>query len=489
MAFARNLMIYGVGGAASRLAAILLVPLYTHALPQSVYGRLELLLALHALAVLVVGVQGESALARDWFEATDKGWADRLAGGALAMVALGTAVVVALAGLAWLTGWMPAGLVGYLPLVILAAIPAQVLAVQLLVLRFSGKPAAFAGFALLDLVSAALFSAGFILWGGYGIAGALLGILAGKLVCLAAAWPLTFARVRLARPGREVWSRMLGYAAPTLPSVFLNWLQSTGTRVILALFLSFVAVAIAGIAIKVAALYAFLVYSVRLAWEPIAFDMLAADSPPTTAFRAAWNQYAVLMLLAAGLATAAAPIAVAVLTPPGYESALPLAGFFIIGQFWTGALTILAIGIHGARLTSRLTPVYLSGAILNVLAIAILAPVMGAAAAGVGSLIGSLASAAVAARLSEAHYPVRFGRRLPIATALASTVIAVVGFAAYAGVGRGGITAGTIARPVAAVTATTLLVVAAAAMLGLTRHERIEMRVGLAPLARWGRSA
>ena len=38
MAFARDLVIYGLGGAASRLAAIVLVPLYTRALPVEAYG-------------------------------------------------------------------------------------------------------------------------------------------------------------------------------------------------------------------------------------------------------------------------------------------------------------------------------------------------------------------------------------------------------------------------------------------------------------------
>ena len=489
MAFARHLLIYGLGGAASRLAAILLVPLYTHALPQTDYGRLELLLAVHALAVLIVGVQGESALARDWHEALEQTWASQLAGGALAMVGIGSLAVAALAAAAWLSGAMPAGLASYLPLVVLAAIPAQVLALQLLILRFSGNAAVFAGFALLDLVAAALFSAGFILGAGYGIGGALLGIVAGKLTCAAVAWPLTFGRVGLSRPPREVLARMIGYAAPTLPSVFLNWLQSTGTRVILALLLTFVAVAVAGVAFKVAALYAFLAYSVRMAWEPIAFRMLADDALGPDAFRPAWSYYAVGMLLVAGLATAAAPIAVALLTPPGYEAALPLAGFFIIGQFWSGALGILTIGIHGARVTSRLTPVYLSGAILNVFAIAVLAPWFGAVAAGIGSCLGGFASAVVALRLSEAHFPLRFGARLIVTAAAASAAIAVIGNTAFAGVERGGITVAAMVAPMTASAAAAVLLAGMTWLVGLTPRERAEMGATLATLAPGRRSA
>lgn len=489
MVFARQLLIYGIGGAASRLAAILLVPLYTHALPQADYGRLELLLAIHALAILIVGVQGESAFARDWHEAQEHGWASQLAGGALAMAGIGSLAVAALAAATLLSGAMPAGLALYLPLVVLAAIPAQVLALQLLILRFSGNAAVFAGFALLDLVAAALFSAGFILGAGYGIGGALLGIVAGKLTCVAAAWPLTFGRVGLARAPRPMLARMLGYAAPTLPSVFLNWLQSTGTRVILALFLTFVAVAVAGVAFKVAALYAFVAYSVRLAWEPIAFRMLADDALGPDAFRPAWSFYAVGMLLVAGLATAAAPFAVALLTPPGYEAAAPLAGFFIIGQFWSGALGILTIGIHGARVTSRLTPVYLSGAILNVFAIAVLAPWLGAVAAGIGSCLGGFASAAVALRLSEAHYPLRFGTRLLVTAAAASAAIAAIGYVAFAGIERGGITDPAMALPMTASATAAVLLAGLTWLIGLNARERADLGVTLAALVPGRRSA
>lgn len=489
MAFARHFMIYGLGGAASRLAAIVLVPLYTRALPQADYGRLELLLALHALAILIVGVQGESALARDLHEAREGGWEDRLAAGALTMIGLGTMAVAVLALLIWLTGAIRPDIAGFLPLIVLAAVPAQLFALEQVMLRFSGAAVPFAVLAVVDLAAAALFSAAFILGADMGVAGALWGVVAGKLLSSALAWRATFGRLRRVRSGRAVLARMIGYAAPTLPSVFLNWLQSMGTRVLLALFLSLVGVAIAGIAIKIGALYAFVAYSVRLAWEPIAFRMLAADPPPATEFAGAWHAYAVLMLLVAGLAIAASPLAVAVLAPPGYEAALPLAGLFVIGQFWVGALAILTIGIHGARLTSRLTPVYLSGALMNVVAIAVLAPRIGVAAAGIGSLGGAVVSAWVSKALSEALYPVRFGNRLLSVTAAASVALACSGYAAFAGTGRGGIAVATMTAPVAALVAATLLAAAVVYRVGLDRDERTRLRASLAPIAAWRRAA
>lgn len=481
MAFARQLLIYGIGGAASRLAAIVLVPLYTRALPVEDYGRLETLLALQALAVLTVGLQAESALARDFHEARGAGWDGRLVWGSMTIVGLGS-LALALIGVAgWASGTIPAGIAPFLPLVALAAIPAQVLALQLLVIRFSGAASLFGFIAFLDLVSAALFSFGFIVIGGMGIAGALLGIMAGKLACLAIAWPFTFARLRVQKPGCVLVKAMLGYAMPTLPAVFLNWLQSNGSRLLLAIFLSFTGVAITGIALKVAALYAFLAYSFRLAWEPISFQMLASEDTRPGDFNAALESYAVVMLLLAGLATSVAPLVVALFAPAEYATAAPLAGLFIIGQFWIGAMPILVIGIHGARRTSLLTPVYLAGAIVNVAAIVVLAPRFGILAAAIGGFGGGLAGALLAARSSQAHYPVQFSSRLIGVTVMTSTALAMISYVAYRG--PAGLAAGPVAfvPAMAGVAAATVTAVALTAMLGLDRVGRRAMWTRLSP--------
>lgn len=56
MSFAKLFFIYGLGGAISRFAAIILVPLYTHVLSVAEYGQLEVLLALHMLTVILAGM-------------------------------------------------------------------------------------------------------------------------------------------------------------------------------------------------------------------------------------------------------------------------------------------------------------------------------------------------------------------------------------------------------------------------------------------------
>jgi O-antigen/teichoic acid export membrane protein len=488
MAFARDLLIYGIGGAASRLAAIVLVPLYTRALPVEAYGRLELLLALLALGVLIVGLQGESALARDLHQARAEGWDGRLVAASLVMVAMGTVALAVLALAVLASGTVPGDVAAYFPLVVLAAVPSQVLALQLVILRFSGAAALFGLIAFLDLASAALFSTGFILIGGMGIEGALLGILAGKLSCMAIAWHFTFRRAPPRRPGRPLQKAMLAYALPTLPAVFLNWLQANGSRLLLAIFLTFTGVAIAGIAIKIAALYAFIAYSFRLAWEPISFQMLATAETRPDDFNVALESYVVIMLLIAGLAMALSPLIVTVLAPAEYAEAAPLAGMFIVGQFWTGAMPILAIGVLGARRTSRLTPIYLAGAATNVGIIVVLAPYLGIEAAALGSLLSGLVGALLAARSSQAHYPVRFSARLLSIAIASSSLLAAANYLLFAGTAGLPLHSPASLMAIAGMAAVTVVLVGLTAMLGLDRAGRRGLRARLAPSVLLGKS-
>src|SRR5437773_7848860 len=107
MSFVRQFFIYGIAGAASRLAAVVLVPLYTRTLAIAEYGQLEVWLATHTLIVVLAGLQVESAVARDYMEAKSSGSAGALARCAFMLTAFGTAAISIGALLAWWSGWLP----------------------------------------------------------------------------------------------------------------------------------------------------------------------------------------------------------------------------------------------------------------------------------------------------------------------------------------------------------------------------------------------
>jgi O-antigen/teichoic acid export membrane protein len=422
----RQFLIYGAGGAASRLAAIFLVPLYTRTLSIDDYGQLEVLLALYMGGTLLIGLQSESAVARDYYEMRTAEERTALYWNGLAISMAGFAALAALAGVAAIVGLAPDSFLPYLPWLLPMALAAQLLGIQLVVLRFAGKPIFFAFLSFLDLALSGLLSAALILAFDLGITGALGGILAAKCVAVAIAWPSTFS-LRGGRLSAAAARRMLAYALPTMPSVLMNWLQTTGSRVVLAFFFSLAAVGLVGVAIKIAALYGFLTYSFRLAWEPYSFAKLNAVKDDPALYDRAFQWYVLIMFLTAVAATALSPAILSILAPPIYSEAVRLAGFFIMAQFWVGSISILAIGIHGARVTALLTVVYGAGAALFLFLIAILAGPMGPAAAAIGTLASAILSALIAAHYSARHFGIRFG-----GSALALAILSSVIFASAA---------------------------------------------------------
>lgn len=419
----RRVLFYGMASACSRLAAIVLVPLYVSRLSMEELGDLELLLSIHALMVLLGGLQSESAILRYFYEPYQldrpkgNGW------NAILLSIVGCATTCGLILLGAFLGWLPPSMSNraiLFPLMGLV-LPTQLLGVQLVILRCRDSVRHFAFVSISDLVLGLALSALFVVSLKMGVEGALLGLLCSKLILVSIAWPWTFGLPSGQCLRWTALKRMAAYGIPALPAVFVGWVQNAGNRVVLAALLGLDDVALAGVAIKVSSIFGMLVYSFRLAWEPYAMSSLTASIKDSVRYDREMTWYLACMFVVMGLAVIVAPVITLILTTPAYASAGSLAVLFIAAQFWVGLLSLTSIGIHGASRTKMLIPVTAGGAIINVGLLLILAPWIGVFAAGVGFLAGSVFSAVLAAHFSNRLYGTGFSMQ-PLAWCFGATI-------------------------------------------------------------------
>src|SRR5581483_6725585 len=68
---ARHSAIYGIGGIVSRVLAVVLLPLYTHYLPPTAYGRVEIVTAATAVLAILLQLGLSNAFFRFYFDAKE----------------------------------------------------------------------------------------------------------------------------------------------------------------------------------------------------------------------------------------------------------------------------------------------------------------------------------------------------------------------------------------------------------------------------------
>ena len=426
MSFLRQLLIYGIAGTASRLVGVVLVPLYTRAFSVTDYGTFEILLAIYLLATLITGWQSESGLARDHHEASRDKWDRALIWSAVRISLAGFGFTAVLVLGAYMIGVVPAVLAPYLPWVVALVLPTQLVNLQLIVLRFTHRPMAFAIFSVADLFISALASVIFVRGLDLGIIGAVLGLLAGKSVVAVLAWTRTFGSPPPRRSGLEVGRRVLRYGTPLMLPAILNWTQKYGNSILLALLLTLTDVGIAGFALKIAAIFEIAALSFRQAWDPFAFSRLGDPEAAQPMFRRGLALYTVVMGAGAGMIILMAPLATALLAPPAYALAGALAALFVMAQFWSGAVSILALGLHGSRRINRIAFSHGIGTLLNITFVVLLGHTIGIVAAGIGALAGAVATALLAAHLSERSFAIHFNWRLLMVSTLATAGFAML---------------------------------------------------------------
>jgi O-antigen/teichoic acid export membrane protein len=372
----RDGAIYAAGTLVTRGLGLLLLPLYTRALPPGPFGLLDLIVTAGVLVNLVVPLETPQAVARFWNERAEGAPRRTLAGTGLVFASAGYAVFLLLA---WVLAAPLAAAFGAPGADGVAAVRAGAVFIALngvmLVLqgqfRWALRPRAhaLAGVAYAALVLAGLAA---LLAAGAASVAAVLWLQAASagLVALGCALALrgSFA---LRVDGTELRT-LLAFSLPLVPAGVAVFATSYAHRFVLGAWAPLDEVGLFGIASRVAALATLVLIGVQTALTPLVYAHHAEPGTPARLARLAEGFWGAALLACLVLALFGREL-LALLATPAYAAAAPLVAWLapaaLLAQMyifapgipiarkthWQLALTLVAAGL-GLALAFALVP-------------------------------------------------------------------------------------------------------------------------------------
>jgi O-antigen/teichoic acid export membrane protein len=422
-------LIYGVAGMLNKFIAVFLVPLYTHVFSQEEYGLQGLVLATVTLAS-TLAVMGMDSAVHNWYWQTEQ-QEDRQTTIAswfwlqmFTAVLLGLGIYLAADPLSLLI----AGDTAAAPLLRLGALTLPLVVSHGVVtnyFRLRRQAKATMWYSVVSNLVLVLLTMLFILGLKMGLPGFFYAqIAAGVGTTLAGALLL---RGTVA-PSRVRWSRlreMFPYALPLVPAAFAFWALGFSDRLFIEKLVSTGQVAVYQFAAALASAMAMVTGAFTTAWGPFALSLQRQPDAPQIYAKVLPAYLAGGGLVVAGLAFFG-PEAVAILAPPAYAAAAPLAAWLSLGVLINGLAYIAGTGLALARRSSAFPVAVFLAAGASLALNALLIPAFGITGAAWAAVISWFVySAFIFWRAQRIHpLPYSFRRAALLGVLLISVVLA-----------------------------------------------------------------
>ena len=348
----RHSAIYGLGGLVSRILATLLLPLYTHYLPPSSYGRVEILTATTAVAAIALQLGIASAFFRFYFD-------EKTEAGKLTVIRTSFWFTMGMSTLGLVLGVVFAGPIGHWlglghdPTLVRAGavgLWAQTNYQQLTALfRVEERSAQYAIASVCNVLITVTAMVVFVAVFHWGAIGLVVGNFTGTLVTYVA-----LVIYRTEQLGLEfdtaLLRKMQKFGMPLVPSALALWTINWIDREFVVWYKGLPEAGVYSAAVKIASVITFVMVAFRTAWPAFAYSIEDdREARRTYAFVLTYLlTFASWLALALG---ALAPWWTRLLTAPHYQRAEKgVALLAFAGAIYAG-YTVLAIGSGRARRT------------------------------------------------------------------------------------------------------------------------------------------
>jgi O-antigen/teichoic acid export membrane protein len=405
--------IYSLGTVLSRVGALLLLPLYTHALNLEEYGTLELIYAVSSVASTLIGAGLAHTALRFYFDESEQNRGRVITTAYALTVVSGIAVSLACIPFADLIGRVLLGSDGTHRLIeLMFAILVLELCneVSFAYCRVREWALLYVALGLAKLLMQVAASIWFVAMLDLGVTGVLL----GNLVSVGLVWlVLTF--VVLRHCGLAIdWAAvmpMYRYSVPLAMRSLVSVVGGNVDRLLLRTFVSVEAVAIYGLGQKFAQILRFAVVEpFQLGYGPFRFAVAKRDDAKEVQRRVTVI-FAVAGSLAALLLVAVTPAVIQLMSPAEYWSAAEVASIAVIGAIASGLAYCFETGLLIQKSTGTLLKLSFVNFAINTALQAALVPAFGIMGATIGASLAVVAYAAIVHWSSNKVYPLTYLRR------------------------------------------------------------------------------
>lgn len=409
---AKDCLSYGIGGAAAKGVAALLLPIYTRLFEPAQFGMVTLVIVLGGWVGTVLAAGTGSAQSYFYFEQKNNGPS---AQAEVIMAVLQWRVIwgaVVLSGLLLLWPYFGARLFdNSVALPVFAMVCVSVLFGQLSnqcaeVLRLMYRPWSYTAITLSHAVGSGLLTVVFVWWLDWGISGFFAGSAIASLIVALVGWWSIRAQLDWSEWHGRWWPRLLRFGGPLVPAAFAMYALNTTDYLFVKHYLGLEALGAYAVGSRIAMVLALAVGAFGLAWAPVSNDALHSNEGAAL-FRTVGRLYLGFASACAVILALLAPVLVAVLSPSAYQGAYVIVGILAWQSVFYGFSYISYVGMCKKERTGWIPFAVGLAAAVNIALDAFLVPRYGAVGAAIATVMSFFVWIALTLAISERLWPVR----------------------------------------------------------------------------------
>ncbi len=403
-------LIYGLGDAVTRVAALILLPIYTRFLTPDDYGKFAIATLFATVVALILDFGQRTAFFRFYFDTDNRDERRRLTGTVLLFLLIAAAVI--LLPLVAFFDRIAQPLVKDLTLVPLikitlistffdvgSAIPFAIFRAK----QYAAKYAALSAARFFISVALNIIAIVVLHWGVVGLIYAnLLTSALFFLICMVLTTRDIEWTIEL-----NLLKRLLRFGLPLIPAGLAYWALNLSDRFFLQKYTDLTQVGLYSVSYSIAAILHMIMGWFNTAYAPYCYS-IAKDSDARSVY-ARVMVYAITLLMLVGLGLSIfAREALMLLTPPAYHSAASIVPLIVLAYIFYEVYYLFSFGFDITRKTGYAPFMIGAGAVVNLVLNVILIPRFGMYGAAIATVLSYMLLPIIEYPIVRRLYPVPY---------------------------------------------------------------------------------